>query len=910
MTRAAQRSRASVLARGLLSLLGIVLIVVGLPVALVVLGGNPLPSEVPQTQEVIDALTRPDDGTLLIGIITVVGWLVWASLTLSFVVEIPAAIRGVPAPRLPGLSWQQGRAAAMTGAVLAMVALGTATATPASAATAAPTSSPASTSSAVTTVTHAAHDAATGAMTPDDVSDVVVAGGEGRVVTVQSGDTLWDIADRELGDGDRYPELVRASADLVQPDGGVLTSADDIHPGWRVMVPVAAQATATPEAPATDGAVISDIDHEVSGTGTGPVVLPDHQGAAPAAAPVVADDTSADPARDRARPAPVAAPGEGPVASSSSEARSQGLLADRGGPSATLGLGLLGGAGALALVEARRRRQRRTRPPGWRVVVPTGAAARAEQWLRATTDVAGHADLDAALTMLAERCGTTPPSLRAARLGAQEIEVYVVEEHLELPAPWVGAGGGTWVLDRRLIGAPTSRRTVWPALVTIGEDDAGARIYLNLDEIGALELAGRPDETLAVLAALAVDLGTSDTGLTAVTVVGPLGDLVQAIDDPRVRHVADPGEVLERLTSQRPGGVEVLLVGTDLTGAQTQQLRGLVEASAGSLTVVTTARGVSDWSLTVRSDRGSLAAVLAPVGMAVRPTSLAGPGYDDLLEVLRTPTREHVPGPEWTAGSSADALTAQTVPRRRVPSSEVDEATSNISQLRTDRAAHVRVLGRPQVAGTGTPPPDVGRATELAALLALHPGSDAPGAAGALGVTEDALTWAAHQVDRWLGTGAGVSVQSGRYSLTGVLLDWQQLRTLVGAALAGADSGNLRAALTLVSGTPFDGVTPGTYGWAAVDRAEMCAAVADIAHELAQRHLRAGEPEAASWAARKGLLAEPLSEMLWRDQLHASWQAEDEERIRDAVARSRETLGDLGSLEDDTTFVLSRPPQR
>ena len=130
------------------------------------------------------------------------------------------------------------------------------------------------------------------------------------------------------------------------------------------------------------------------------------------------------------------------------------------------------------------------------------------------------------------------------------------------------------------------------------------------------------------------------------------------------------------------------------------------------------------------------------------------------------------------------------------------------------------------------------------------------------------------------------------------------------AALAGADSGNLRAALTLVSGTPFDGVAPGTYGWAAVDRAEMCAAVADIAHELAQRHLRAGEPEAASWAARKGLLAEPLSEMLWRDQLHASWQAEDEERVRDAVARSRETLGDLGSLEDDTTFVLSRSPQR
>ena len=117
MTPAARQSRGRVLLRGLVSLVGIVLILVGLPVALIVLGGNPLPAEVPSLGEMVDALTRPDDGTLLIAIITVVGWLVWATLAMSFLVEIPAAIRGVPAPRLPGLSWQQGRAAAMTGKI-------------------------------------------------------------------------------------------------------------------------------------------------------------------------------------------------------------------------------------------------------------------------------------------------------------------------------------------------------------------------------------------------------------------------------------------------------------------------------------------------------------------------------------------------------------------------------------------------------------------------------------------------------------------------------------------------------------------------------------------------------------------------------------------------------------------------
>src|SRR5690606_14560219 len=36
-------------------------------------------------------------------------------------------------------------------------------------------------------------------------------------VTVERGDTLYDLAETHLGDGDRYPEIVEATADLVQP---------------------------------------------------------------------------------------------------------------------------------------------------------------------------------------------------------------------------------------------------------------------------------------------------------------------------------------------------------------------------------------------------------------------------------------------------------------------------------------------------------------------------------------------------------------------------------------------------------------------------------------------------------------------------------------------------------------------
>ncbi|UUZ43921.1 bacterial transcriptional activator domain-containing protein [Janibacter limosus] len=256
-------------------------------------------------------------------------------------------------------------------------------------------------------------------------------------------------------------------------------------------------------------------------------------------------------------------------------------------------------------------------------------------------------------------------------------------------------------------------------------------------------------------------------------------------------------------------------------------------------------------------------------------------------------------------------MTIATVPRRRVaPVGEVDRPTPSPPPV--DGAAHVRVLGRVQVAGAGPAPADESRAAELVTLLSLHPGSDAHGLAAALDLPPLAVRAAMQDINRWLGSDGSSVVREadGHYHLGGPLLDWNRLRTLVGPAVATADSASVRAALTLVTGQPLDGVPRDRYGWAASDRLEICAAVADIAHELAQRSLREGDPDAASWAARKGLLAEPVSETLWRDAVHASWQSEQVEQARDIAETARRTLGHPGSLETDTTLVVERPERR
>ena len=58
-----------------------------------------------------------------------------------------------------------------------------------------------------------------------------------QMVTVHGGDCLWTIAQRYLGHGDLYPEIVKLNLGHAMGDGQVFTDPSVVWPGWVLQVP-------------------------------------------------------------------------------------------------------------------------------------------------------------------------------------------------------------------------------------------------------------------------------------------------------------------------------------------------------------------------------------------------------------------------------------------------------------------------------------------------------------------------------------------------------------------------------------------------------------------------------------------------------------------------------------------------
>ncbi|HEY7016371.1 MAG TPA: BTAD domain-containing putative transcriptional regulator [Streptosporangiaceae bacterium] len=367
------------LLRGGAALVTLIALVAGLPVALFLLAGNPLPSHIPSWHEATSLLLHRDNGSVFLGAVRDLSWLAWAAFTASAVVEVQAALRGRRPPRL--------RLGGLQNAAGWLVALSTL------AFSSQPAVALASTPPAPVAAVTAVHPE-TGVRDPQVTSppaSQVMSMGFYQMVTVHRGDCLWTIAQRYLGDGDRFREIVKLNLGHHMAGGQVFTDPAVIWAGWVLQLPArssttAATPTATPSAPAAHSGHAS-ADPQFSSP---------HPGASAAGASVPAQPSA--PAQEGTAPPSAPAQAAPAHAASAPATASRPAAAAEIPPAVVFGAGVLVGGATVALARMRRR-QRQARRFGRRIPVPASAPViTAERRLRAAEEF----DPEAAPLLLAD----------------------------------------------------------------------------------------------------------------------------------------------------------------------------------------------------------------------------------------------------------------------------------------------------------------------------------------------------------------------------------------------------------------------------------------------------------------------------------------------------------------------------
>ncbi|MDK9299490.1 LysM peptidoglycan-binding domain-containing protein [Propionibacterium freudenreichii] len=207
-------------------------------------------------------LSRPDDGSLVLLALTVLGWVAWAMLTGSVVAEALSAVsHGRISVRLPGSRLFGPAAAVLVASIAGLIGVQSA------ATNSAPCASVSSTSAAVSAESVAGEGPA--AATPLAAADAQEAPSrdsrtdsaatspraDSQWHQIVSGDDLWTLAEHYYGAGEQWRDIVGANATLG------LSAVDALPVGVMIeipgaTVPDALQDTAVPEGShASEGAV-------------------------------------------------------------------------------------------------------------------------------------------------------------------------------------------------------------------------------------------------------------------------------------------------------------------------------------------------------------------------------------------------------------------------------------------------------------------------------------------------------------------------------------------------------------------------------------------------------------------------------------------------------------------------------
>ncbi len=564
---------------GLAASLALLALVIGLPALLLALTPTYVP-DIGSWDNLVAFLASPNDGTLAWLAIWALGWTVWVGLTGLVLTEVIAALRRIRAPQLRLLGWPQNlvRNLVVTAALL-FIATPTLTALPAPVAAAqpvpaGPTPDPAD--------TQAKRDA----IRPATIDYVV-----------QPGDSLWEIAKRHLGDGNRYPEIVNlntkllrrgadfirqgwtlklpavekvngyerytvrkgdtlseialeelgdahawpkiadASRSIIQPDGRRLTDPDEIDIGWTLHIPT--RAAVEPEAAPSRPEPVDE---------PAPAPTPTATNSSPAPTPL---PTAVTPTANTSTstPEPSQIPKLANADSDAEDVQPPWMLIGITGGGALLG-------GALwQVIKKLRARQLRHRRPGRFPTQPDPQLIPVERsvHLAASTGAEDHVQyLDATLKSLATSLSFAEqpmPQLAAVHLSARGITLHLAEPVEHLADPWVGEGA-EWFLAQVQFPEPNHAEQVapFPLLVTVGSDDDGGIWLVNPEQYATVTISGDADyaDDLArhLAAQIAVNPWAEDARVECIGVAGE----IRPLNPVRIHHHDKPTHIVDMVT--------------------------------------------------------------------------------------------------------------------------------------------------------------------------------------------------------------------------------------------------------------------------------------------------------------------------------------------------------------------------
>ena len=923
-------------------------IAAGIPWALWHFIGWPLPHHVPSLAQLGHALDQrgiPDQA--LIDALAAVVWVTWAVLVASIAVEVPAALAGRRAPRLPLAGIFQ----PVTGRLVAAVIVAALSFAPRTTQVTALGSlggglstvggrQPVATlvlTGATQPLLATSKPATTDLSTPEAAT---ASTNSSRTYVVQRGDTLWGIAERQLGDPLDWSEIYQLNEGRPQPDGRALTDPHWIYPGWTLVLPPAAHGLAgghgagDTSVPPRHKSVPTSTTSPTRGNGTGGAGSGVRVG--PVSAPASHSTTSTE---ARHETPSSTAPGRTSESKKSGDAgrSAETATAPARAPIAPIGFGLLG-AGLLGALVRLRRVQQRHRRFGRRIPLPTGDLAQVEQALAASHDPDAPWFVDRALRLLTVLLRDTGPvpAILGAVLRPETLEL-ILDGEAAAPAPFTNAAPDRWLLARDdettriALADAKDALAALPCLVTIGADaegvvllnlDAGGRVALDGDPVVAtelataiaLELASAPwNETLELID---IGVGTEQVGRGRCTTASSIDEVLPLLrahlKSVRSEHI-DGGTMAPSLVVTEPRTHLVLISTRPISPAEQASLTDEI-GDPGQVGIAIVAPGSlqeASWRLVATAD-GQLE--VPPLGRQVQAqrvstTHLAGIAALLGLAARRGDVASDTP-PYATIASTGSPSTAE-VPKVDVPTTvllegeSVEPSVAPSAEATLLATVEVGVLGPLEIRGIAAAP-QRSKATELIAWLVLHNrhGStdEVATALWPMGASEGSqhnVIWDARRALGEDADGNSLLVREGGLKLSPLVTsDWAHFREL-----ACCDDRDTRvAALSLVRGKPFGDVD---WPWSTVEglAATMEAEVCDLASAIGEQSLLDGDASLAAHAAEQGILASPYDERLYRLLMRASDALGNPAGVRSAMGRL------AAVLEDDVEPLESVHPE-